>query len=167
MSWDAVRNLAEEFRESLEKKLPDVYAEMQGIAEGAGLDLLDIVALNCRSEIAMGNFSDGCTSLSWKKHDNGRVLAQNWDWAPLRGRISPSCQSNSPANPKSLWLPRLVYSRSLYWTIRTNTNHNNTGWNCWKDRIQQRRCRRLSQRHSGETLHQFQDPHPCGSPPLS
>ncbi|KAI9928924.1 hypothetical protein ASPWEDRAFT_49394 [Aspergillus wentii DTO 134E9] len=81
-SWENVRLLAEEFRVSAEKLTPDIYAEMQGIAEGASLNILDIVALNCRSEIAFG-FSDGCTSLSWKKSENARVLTQNWDWTTL------------------------------------------------------------------------------------
>ncbi|OGM43390.1 putative acyl-CoA:6-aminopenicillanic-acid-acyltransferase [Aspergillus bombycis] len=80
MDWPTVLQLAEEFRASLERKTPSLYAEMQGIAEGAGVDILDIIALNCRSEISLGSFSDGCTSLSWKKNDNARVLAQNWDW---------------------------------------------------------------------------------------
>jgi isopenicillin-N N-acyltransferase-like protein len=100
MSWNDVRNLAVEFRESLEKKLRDIYEEMQGIAEGAEVDLLDIVALNCRSEIAMGNFSDGCTSLSWKKHNGGRVLAQNWDWAPAAGKNITIMSIEQPGKPK-------------------------------------------------------------------
>ncbi|KAF9893087.1 hypothetical protein FE257_012498 [Aspergillus nanangensis] len=83
MPWEQVRALAEEFRASLETKTPDLYAEMQGIAEGAERDLLDIVALNCRSEISFGSFEDGCTSLSWKKRADARVLAQNWDWTHM------------------------------------------------------------------------------------
>lgn len=59
---------------------PHLYAEMEGIAEGAGLNALDVIALNCRSEIALGKFSDGCTSLCWKKTQGTRVLSQNWDW---------------------------------------------------------------------------------------
>lgn len=65
---------------SLENLVPHLYAEMKGIAEGAELDVLDILALNCRSEIALGKFSDGCTTLCWKKNENARVLSQNWDW---------------------------------------------------------------------------------------
>ncbi|KAF7595843.1 hypothetical protein BBP40_004655 [Aspergillus hancockii] len=83
MNWQAVLQLAEEFRTSLQQSTPDLYTEMQGIAEGAGVDILDIVALNCRSEISFGSFSDGCTSLSWKKNNNVRILAQNWDWTSL------------------------------------------------------------------------------------
>lgn len=83
LTWEAVRKVADEFRPFIEKSTPAIYEEMLGIADGAGLDVLDIVALNCRSEIALGRFSDGCTSLSWKRdHNNGhgRILAQNWDW---------------------------------------------------------------------------------------
>lgn len=80
LSWSDVRDIAKEFQSPLQNLTPDIYSEMQGIAEGAGLDILDIVALNCRSEIALGRFSDGCTSLSWKKSDTTRTLSQNWDW---------------------------------------------------------------------------------------
>ncbi|KAJ5174414.1 uncharacterized protein N7482_000291 [Penicillium canariense] len=80
LSWQAVREVAKEFQPVLQKLTPHLFAEMEGIAEGAELDVLDIVALNCRSEIALGKFSDGCTTLCWKKSDNARVLSQNWDW---------------------------------------------------------------------------------------
>lgn len=80
LDWAAVRTLAREYAVTIEKLTPDLYIEMQGIAEGAGLDVLDIVALNCRSEIALGHFSDGCTSLGWITPGDGVVLAQNWDW---------------------------------------------------------------------------------------
>lgn len=82
LSWQEVREVAKEFQPALEQLTPHLYSEMQGIAEGAELDVLDIVALNCRSEIALGRFSDGCTSLCWKKNDTARVLSQNWDWTP-------------------------------------------------------------------------------------
>ncbi|KAI4133226.1 MAG: hypothetical protein LQ338_000284 [Usnochroma carphineum] len=38
-----------------------------------------ILALNVRTEIAFGMFSDGCTALSWTNGDTS-ILAQNWDW---------------------------------------------------------------------------------------
>jgi len=51
---------------------------MRGISEGAGRDLLDIVALNVRTEINFGLFSDGCTALSWQTEGHA-WLGQNWD----------------------------------------------------------------------------------------
>lgn len=80
LSWPEVLEVAKEFQHSLQTLTPQLYAEIEGLAEGANRDVLDIVALNCRSEIALGKFSDGCTSLSWKKNENARVLSQNWDW---------------------------------------------------------------------------------------
>ncbi|KAJ5185339.1 Glycoside hydrolase family 1 [Penicillium cf. griseofulvum] len=80
LAWKDVREVATEFQATLRKITPHLLMEMEGIAEGAGLDVLDIIALNCRSEIALGRFSDGCTSLCWKKSETTRVLSQNWDW---------------------------------------------------------------------------------------
>ncbi|THX67860.1 AAT-domain-containing protein [Aureobasidium pullulans] len=52
---------------------------MRGIADGAGKSLSDIIALNVRTEINFGLFSDGCTALSWL-HEDSSILSQNWDW---------------------------------------------------------------------------------------
>jgi len=64
----------------------------QRLAEGAGTDLLDIVALNARSEIANAHLSaagklrpfrdQGCTSVAVLPRigqDEGRLMGQNWD----------------------------------------------------------------------------------------
>lgn len=51
---------------------------MQGIADGASRELLDIVALNVRTEINFGLFSDGCTALAWHTEKHA-LLGQNWD----------------------------------------------------------------------------------------
>ncbi|KAI9880570.1 MAG: hypothetical protein M1830_002269 [Pleopsidium flavum] len=52
---------------------------MKGVAEGADVEFDSILAMNVRTEIAYGLFSDGCTALSWKAGD-ASFLAQNWDW---------------------------------------------------------------------------------------
>ncbi|EXJ80753.1 isopenicillin-N N-acyltransferase [Capronia epimyces CBS 606.96] len=90
LDWPAVRTVAETYQATLQRLTPDLYAEMEGIANGAGLDLRDIVALNCRSEIALGLFSDGCSSLGWdcNRYDKGVILAQNWDWT---ARVKENC----------------------------------------------------------------------------
>ncbi|KAF4986432.1 hypothetical protein FDECE_15965 [Fusarium decemcellulare] len=62
---------------------------MRGIADGAGVEPLDIVALNVRTEITFSLFTDnptasvktdGCTSLACRTETGGMFLAQNWDW---------------------------------------------------------------------------------------
>lgn len=80
------------FQPFLKSKFPRYYEEIEGIAEGAKVDLLDVIALNIRTEIAFGLFdknsrrpmaidaTDGCTSLGWKTPNGSSFLAQNWDW---------------------------------------------------------------------------------------
>lgn len=88
---DTIRSITSNLALHIKRLTPDLYQEMQGIAAGAKVDDRDIVALNCRSEIALGRFQDGCTSLAWKQQrprdDNTNnvsrmILAQNWDWTP-------------------------------------------------------------------------------------
>lgn len=76
---------ASKFEEQARDKWPAYHEEMRGIADGAGIGLLDIVALNVRTEINFGLFSDGCTALAW--HTEKRAwLAQNWDvWQSMAG----------------------------------------------------------------------------------
>ncbi|KAI0800194.1 AAT-domain-containing protein [Fomes fomentarius] len=105
--WPHVRKEAEAFRVGIGRLAPDLLEEMKGIADGvstwqdtsstatatqspeqlegwaARVDILDIVALNARSEIALGLWDDGCTALGWKIRTPGcekQILAQNWDW---------------------------------------------------------------------------------------
>ncbi|KIX02326.1 uncharacterized protein Z518_08267 [Rhinocladiella mackenziei CBS 650.93] len=79
LSWAEVRDVARGFLPWLEGSYPEYIEEMKGVADGAGLDVESIVALNVRTEIAYGMLSDGCTALSWKTTD-ASFLAQNWDW---------------------------------------------------------------------------------------
>ncbi|KAF1834935.1 peptidase C45 acyl-coenzyme A:6-aminopenicillanic acid acyl-transferas-like protein [Decorospora gaudefroyi] len=77
--WPQVLEHAAKFEQHAKTKWPAYHEEMQGIADGAGKELLDIVAINVRTEINFGLFSDGCTALAW--HTKERAwLAQNWDW---------------------------------------------------------------------------------------
>jgi isopenicillin-N N-acyltransferase-like protein len=78
LSWPQIQSTALEFEDSIRNNWPDYHEEMRGIAEGANKTLADIIALNVRTEINFGLFSDGCTALSWL-HDDASILAQNWD----------------------------------------------------------------------------------------
>ncbi|KAH8890171.1 peptidase C45 acyl-coenzyme A:6-aminopenicillanic acid acyl-transferase-like protein [Thozetella sp. PMI_491] len=80
-SWPQVQETAQSFEQHIKSAWPRYYDEIRGIADGCGRDILDIVALNVRTEIAFGLFSDGCTSLSWHGEKWAR-LGQNWDWMP-------------------------------------------------------------------------------------
>ena len=79
--------MAQEFESSIGTLAPDIREEIRGIADGVrsgggeAIDQLDIIALNARSEIALGQWADGCTALSWNLQGR-QILAQNWDWRP-------------------------------------------------------------------------------------
>ena len=73
------------------RTLQTLFYEMKGIAEGAGVDLVDIIALNVRTEITFSLFTsvpalpiqtDGCTSAAYRQPNGNVLLAQNWDWQP-------------------------------------------------------------------------------------
>ncbi|KAI1397302.1 AAT-domain-containing protein [Hypoxylon fuscum] len=90
LGWQEILQEASAYVEPLKKIAPRYLAEINGIAEGAGFSFLDILALNVRSEINFGLFtdmsrdgdefpSDGCTSLGWRTESTS-FLCQNWDW---------------------------------------------------------------------------------------
>lgn len=84
LDWAGVRTITtRDFKPVIAVHWPDFLAEMHGIAVGAGVPLEDIIALNVRTEIAFGLFSDGCTMLAWHG-DGAAYIAQNWD---VSGRI--------------------------------------------------------------------------------
>src|SRR5437763_1473797 len=78
-SWPQVQELAQSFEQHIRATWPRYHEEIRGIADGSHHDILDIIALNVRTEIAFGLFDDGCTSLSWHGK-SGAKLGQNWDW---------------------------------------------------------------------------------------
>ncbi|MER5319313.1 C45 family peptidase [Streptosporangium roseum] len=99
LTWGQVTDRATRWVEVSRGFAPDLVEEMEGIAEGAGLGLLDILALNARGEIiyddtfarmngadgAAGDDGapDGCTSFALlpEASGDGHVYAgQNWDW---------------------------------------------------------------------------------------
>lgn len=84
--WPESKRRAEAYLPALEQNEPDIVEEMRGIAAGAQVDFLDILALNLRSEISLTNYSDGCTSVTTTNKATSEVfVAQNWDWVEEAG----------------------------------------------------------------------------------
>jgi len=84
LDWSRAKATALQFGPSISSKWPSYLEEMRGIADGAGVSLPSILALNVRTEIAIGLMGegmsmDGCTTLSWHTEKES-WLAQNWDW---------------------------------------------------------------------------------------
>ncbi|SPO06994.1 related to Acyl-coenzyme A:6-aminopenicillanic-acid-acyltransferase 40 kDa form [Cephalotrichum gorgonifer] len=89
LDWTGVRKEASQFIETLERLCPAHLEEMRGIAQAAGVDDTDIIALSVRTEIVFGIFTDqprlpvkvdGCTSVALRTNVGVVFLAQNWDW---------------------------------------------------------------------------------------
>ena len=88
-SWESILPIAKAFGVNIEQRWPRYYQELKGIAAGSGRDILDILALNVRTEIAFGlltssngpapSRSDGCTTVSLQTGEHS-WLGQNWDW---------------------------------------------------------------------------------------
>ena len=118
--WAHVRTVAEAFRGSIARLAPDLLDEMRGIADGAAVggeawkdegrtvDILDIVAMNARSEIALGQWDDGCTAIAWRFPENAsggpkQILAQNWDWREAVGKNLAMASIAREGKPK-IWM---------------------------------------------------------------
>lgn len=89
MDWPAVLVEASKYVDTLSTLCPKFVDEMRGVADGAEFTLLDVVALNVRTEIMFGLFTekhietvpmDGCTSVAFMLSGERMILAQNWDW---------------------------------------------------------------------------------------
>jgi isopenicillin-N N-acyltransferase-like protein len=93
IGWEAARAAAAPFAGAIEAYEPKYLEELHGIAEGAGLDLGDVLALNLRTEIMYARRAsgspgtaparDGCSSVAVlpRASVNGHtLLGQNWDW---------------------------------------------------------------------------------------
>ncbi len=86
LSRDDVFASAENFIPVIAHYAPQLLEEIRGIAEGAGRDLREIVAINARTEMMYGvNPRPECTAIgvSTVASADGHIrLAQNWDWHP-------------------------------------------------------------------------------------
>ncbi|KAI8942188.1 hypothetical protein NX059_000275 [Plenodomus lindquistii] len=97
-TWPQVLQHASRFEEQAKANWPMYHEEICGIADGSGREFLEILAINVRTEINFGLFSDGCTALAWHTEKRG-WLAQNWDWMSVQKQnliITKITQANKP-----------------------------------------------------------------------
>ena len=77
------RRWAAEFRDVVGDLEPDALAEITGIAEGAGVDALDVVAVNARTELLAKADPFGqreCSAVVVTPPDGPAYGVQTWDW---------------------------------------------------------------------------------------
>ncbi len=102
---EAAYRAAATFGPLLEAHAPDLLLEMQGIADGAGCDLDDVLLLNCRSEL-MGAMGE-CTALAAAPEvtrDGQVLLGQNWDWYTAVDTDPVLLRIRQPGKPEILTL---------------------------------------------------------------
>ena len=97
--WATVRREAARFEAPIADFRPDYLAELRGIAEGAGLDLLDVLAINVRTEVMFaaearqatggdgrpGRLPGECSAFAVAAppgRPGPTLTGQNWDWLP-------------------------------------------------------------------------------------
>lgn len=83
----------------------DLADELRGIAEGAEVDLMDVVLLNARSSFTLTRTAHECTALAAlpvRGDDTSLVLAQNWD--NLRRLKAVVLDVAAPGRPRCLTL---------------------------------------------------------------
>ncbi len=91
LDWPDVLEQAAGFAGLIESFDKNIYAEMNGIADGAGFKIEEIVAINCRTELLFGGRGKAratlpeaeCTTIAVSPKasaSEGTILAKNWDW---------------------------------------------------------------------------------------
>lgn len=86
LNWETAKKRSRSYIDYINTYDKDLMEEIKGVADGAGVSLEDILALNARSEVIMmegSKVSDGCTSMAITPEatkDKNTLLAQNWDW---------------------------------------------------------------------------------------
>jgi isopenicillin-N N-acyltransferase like protein len=88
-TWSRVTAHAREYIVPIEAAHPRYLEEIRGIAEGAGLEADDVLALNVRTEVMFAAVARlaarECTSfaaLPGATADGHPLIGQNWDWKP-------------------------------------------------------------------------------------
>lgn len=90
--WERIRKEAARFDEPIAAFDETCAEELRGIAEGAAVDLVDVLALNVRTEIVYAakarsahRAAGGCTAVALLPEASAggeTIVAQNWDWYP-------------------------------------------------------------------------------------
>lgn len=86
LSWAEVCERSPRWTPAVEAYSPELLDEVRGVAEGARVDVAEILALNGRGELRKGDpfeRPEGCTafSLTAEATGDGHVYCgQNWDW---------------------------------------------------------------------------------------
>ncbi len=82
-TWEEIREFALSFVGITRREMPEVMEEVEGIAEGSGFPLADIMIVNCRYEITKFPKKNECTTgaiLPEAAKDGKMYMVKNWDY---------------------------------------------------------------------------------------
>lgn len=82
-SYEGIENFVKKEIEIINDYNPKLIEEMQGVADGSGVNLEEIAMLNCRTELLSQVGMQECTafSITPPASKNDKVwIGQNWDW---------------------------------------------------------------------------------------
>ena len=96
--------------ERLERERPDLVAEIEGIAAGAGVPVEDLLAVNARTELLAGRAGAGECTLAAVARDGRVLLGQNWDWHPA---LAASTVAWTVALPGGAWMTTVTEAGML------------------------------------------------------
>ncbi len=105
MAWGDALRMAAAYEEPIRAYRPDLLEEMQGIAEGAGLDFGTVLLLNCRTEVMFAQFEDDCSVIGVPPEasaDGKTYLAQTWDWWSIGQGTTVILEVEQPPYEKAL-----------------------------------------------------------------
>lgn len=90
LDWASALARALPYRDRIGTFSPEILEEIHGIAEGAGVEVGAVLALNARSELMFTPLRDGaaaeCTSFALLPEVTSTrhtIIGQNWDWLPF------------------------------------------------------------------------------------
>ncbi|CAB3688171.1 C45 family autoproteolytic acyltransferase/hydolase [Achromobacter piechaudii] len=90
-TWEALRRwrdhpYVDELAQHAQASLPDIWEELEGMAEGLRMPVKDVLLWNCRGDL-LHSTADGCTTVALKSADGARWIGHNEDGDPyLYGR---------------------------------------------------------------------------------
>ena len=106
MSWDEAYRRARVYADPIRAYRPDLIEEMEGIAEGAGLDFGTILLMNARTEVMFAQVEeDACSVIGVPPEvsiDGRTYLAQTWDWWSIGADTTVILEIDQPPYEKAL-----------------------------------------------------------------
>jgi isopenicillin-N N-acyltransferase-like protein len=104
VDWDRAKAMGEAYGSAVAQFDEALLEEIRGIAAGSGFDTSEILALNARSEIALGpGIIDGCTAVAAfgaATKDGSTLLCQNWDWRASQRDAFVALTISRPGRPR-------------------------------------------------------------------